>query len=212
VHLSPETSLAFESNLKIRFREMIDFGYGHAIGKQDRTLYFRANDHFAWHIKGNHDDGYINPGGGNRVMWLNAGRLQIEVTNVYVFGAFSAESINNISDRHLKKNLEPVDAQEVLAKVAALPIQRWNLKSDERNTPHLGPMAQDVHAAFGVGADDRHISTIDADGVALAAIQGLNLKLERELRRRDVENAELRERVTRIEKLLEDLTKHRGAQ
>jgi hypothetical protein len=34
-------------------------------------------------------------------------------------------------------------------------------------------MAQDFYAAFGVGEDDRHISTVDADGVALAAIQGL---------------------------------------
>ncbi len=34
-------------------------------------------------------------------------------------------------------------------------------------------MAQDFHAAFGVGEDERHISTVDADGVALAAIQGL---------------------------------------
>ena len=38
---------------------------------------------------------------------------------------------------------------------------------------HIGPMAQDFYAAFGVGEDDRHISTVDADGVALAAIQGL---------------------------------------
>jgi hypothetical protein len=34
-------------------------------------------------------------------------------------------------------------------------------------------MAQDFYAAFGVGEDDTHITTVDADGVALAAIQGL---------------------------------------
>jgi hypothetical protein len=39
-------------------------------------------------------------------------------------------------------------------------------------------MAQDFHAAFGLGTDDKHIATVDADGVALAAIQGLNQKLE----------------------------------
>jgi len=33
---------------------------------------------------------------------------------------------------------------------------------------HLGPVAQDFHAAFGLGADDKHIATVDADGVALA--------------------------------------------
>jgi hypothetical protein len=35
-------------------------------------------------------------------------------------------------------------------------------------------MAQDFAAAFGVGESERHINTVDASGVALAAIQGLN--------------------------------------
>jgi hypothetical protein len=40
-------------------------------------------------------------------------------------------------------------------------------------------MAQDFHAAFGLnGADDKHISVVDEGGVALAAIQGLNQKLD----------------------------------
>jgi hypothetical protein len=34
--------------------------------------------------------------------------------------------------------------------------------------------SQDFHAAFGVGTDDKHIATVDAEDVALAAIQGLN--------------------------------------
>jgi hypothetical protein len=66
----------------------------------------------------------------------------------------------------------------VLAKVAALPISRWNFK-ELPGADHFGPMAQDFHAAFGLnGRDDRHIATVDADGVALAAIQGLNQKLD----------------------------------
>lgn len=38
---------------------------------------------------------------------------------------------------------------------------------------HIGPTAQDFYAAFGVGEDEQHISMVDADGVALAAIQAL---------------------------------------
>jgi len=49
-------------------------------------------------------------------------------------------------------------------------------------------MAQDFAAAFNVGEDDKHISTIDADGVALAAIQGLYQMM-----------AERDERVTALE-------------
>jgi len=33
---------------------------------------------------------------------------------------------------------------------------------------HMGPRAQDFYAAFGIGEDDTHISTSDADGAAQA--------------------------------------------
>jgi Skp family chaperone for outer membrane proteins len=64
-------------------------------------------------------------------------------------------------------------------------------------------MAQDFHAAFEIGTDDKHIAPIDEGGVALAAIQGLNQKLQDELKRRDLENAELRKNNEALEKRLE---------
>lgn len=78
-----------------------------------------------------------------------------------------------LSDRDSKANFAPVDTRDVLAKVAAMPISTWNYKTQDEEIRHMGPVAQDFAAAFGVGEDARHISTIDADGVALAAIQGL---------------------------------------
>jgi len=73
----------------------------------------------------------------------------------------------------VKTNIAPLDETAVLEKVAALPISRWSYKS-ERGVRHVGPMAQDFYAAFGVGADDKHITSIDEDGVALAAIKALH--------------------------------------
>ena len=99
--------------------------------------------------------------------------------------------MNGSSDRHVKENFAPVDTQAILEKVAAMPIQRWNYIG-EAGIPHVGPVAQDFHAAFAVGVDERHISMVDADGVALAAIQGLHRKLQDELKARDAENAELK--------------------
>jgi hypothetical protein len=113
--------------------------------------------------------------------------------NVAITGAFS-----QASDRNAKENLTPIDPQEILEKVASLPLSEWNYRQDP-GTRHVGPMAQDFHAAFGVGPDERHITTVDADGVALAAIQGLNRKLEASRR----ENAELRDRLERLERLVE---------
>jgi trimeric autotransporter adhesin len=83
-------------------------------------------------------------------------------------------SWSSFSDRNGKENVVPVAPKQILEKLAAVPIATWNYKSQDKSIQHMGPMAQDLYAAFGVGEDDRHISTVDADGVALGAIQGLN--------------------------------------
>jgi len=100
----------------------------------------------------------------------------------------------------------------VLEKVTVLSLTRWNYK-DDPGTLHLGPVAQDFKAGFGLGADDTSIATVDADGVALAAIQGLNQKVEAESQRSEVrsqkleaENAELKARLSALEKLVANLS------
>src|SRR6202012_61759 len=89
----------------------------------------------------------------------------------------------------------------VLTKVAALPITRWNFKQDS-TVLHIGPMAQDFSAAFGVGEDDKHIAVVDEGGVALAAIQGLNEKVEAEDAALRDENKELKKRLEKLEQLM----------
>jgi len=73
-------------------------------------------------------------------------------------------------DRHTKENIQPVDPRAVLDKVAGMPVSEWSYKNDA-SSRHVSPMAQDFRAAFGLGHDDKGIAIIDADGVALAAIQ-----------------------------------------
>ena len=65
----------------------------------------------------------------------------------------------------------------MLERVVDLPIERWRFKTEDEGVKHVGPMAQDFHEAFGLGESDTAIATVDADGVAFAAIQGLNLRL-----------------------------------
>ncbi len=95
--------------------------------------------------------------------------------NVWASGGIYWEggAVHTTSDRNKKENFEPVDSRAVLAKVAALPMSTWNYKTEDGKHRHMGPMGQDFRAAFGLGTDDKHITTVDADGVALAAIQGL---------------------------------------
>jgi hypothetical protein len=95
---------------------------------------------------------------------------------------------SNVSDRAMKTGILDVDDASILAKVAALPVSEWSYTS-ERGVRHIGPMAQDFYAAFRVGEDDRHITTIDEDGVALAAVKALH-----------AENASLRAELKHLER------------
>jgi hypothetical protein len=98
------------------------------------------------------------------------------------------------SDRNLKTDVAGIDDDAVLDKVASLPISRWSYKS-ERGVSHVGPMAQDFYAAFKLGQDDKHITSIDEDGVALAAIKALHAENARLHARLTVEGATLRRRL-----------------
>jgi hypothetical protein len=87
----------------------------------------------------------------------------------------------SLSDRNAKENFDRVDAKWILTKVAAMPVMTWNYKTQDESIRHIGPTAQDFKKAFGVGESDTGITTVDADGVAFVAIQGL----VEELRKRD---------------------------
>jgi hypothetical protein len=97
----------------------------------------------------------------------------------------------NVSDRNLKENFALVNGAGVLARLAQVPISTWNYRAEDASIRHMGPMAQDFYAAFGLGNNDTSISTVDADGVALAAIQGLYTQNQALA----AENVSLREQV-----------------
>ncbi len=81
-------------------------------------------------------------------------------------------SWSTLSDRDAKHSFEEVQPDAILAALTEVPVQEWSYSGSE--VRHLGPVSQDFYAAFGLGDDNRHISTVDADGVALAAIQALS--------------------------------------
>jgi hypothetical protein len=122
--------------------------------------------------------------------------------NLTILGSANATAFNVSSDRNIKENFLAINQESVLERLASLPISTWNFIDDDSNALHMGPMAQDFHAAFGLGEDDKHISTLDADGVAFAAIQELNkrneaLNSENAILRNQVD--ELAERVSALE-------------
>jgi len=118
-------------------------------------------------------------------------------------------SWSSVSDRNAKQNFAPVEGAKLLARLAAIPVLTWNYKAQDPSIRHLGPMAQDFYAAFQVGEDDKHIATVDADGVALAGVQALyQLSQEKdrtikaqgeEIKQLSQQLEELRARLARLE-------------
>jgi hypothetical protein len=107
-----------------------------------------------------------------------------------------------VSDRNQKKNITPVDGAAVLERVARLPISTWTYRTEPDGVRHLGPMAQDFRASFGLGDDDRTYFAVDAQGVALAAIQELHrvvVEQQKRIEGLERENARLarRQKVSR---------------
>jgi len=96
-----------------------------------------------------------------------------------------------VSDRNAKRDFAPVNPEQILESVAALPISTWSYKAEVPAARHIGPMAQDFKATFHVGASDKLIYPLDENGVALAAIQALDAKV----RRLERENARLARRL-----------------
>ena len=82
-----------------------------------------------------------------------------------------------VSDRNLKHDVVPVDPGAVLDGLARLPIATWSYKSDDSAVRHMGAMAQDFHAEFGLGDTDKAYNPVDAHGVEMAAIQALYAKV-----------------------------------
>ena len=178
-------------------RQMLNlYSTTYGIGVQVNDEYFRTGDEFAWYLGGSPNNSQTNSGGGQTLMVLSSSGLTVNGTFV------------NSSDRNAKKDFAPVNAGTVLDKVTAMPITEWTYKIDP-GTRHIGPMAQDFYAAFSVGPDDKHITTVDEGGVALAAIQGLDQKVEAgredadaKIQQLETENMELKQRLEILEQIV----------
>jgi hypothetical protein len=99
------------------------------------------------------------------------------------------------SDQHLKDRFEEVNKRDVLEKVAQLPVMEWSYKNYSQR--HIGAMAQDFHALFPLNDNDQGLNDTDLHGVELAAIQGLNQKLNE----KDAEIEKLKAKADKVDAL-----------
>ena len=94
----------------------------------------------------------------------------------------------------------------MLRAVARLPVSTWHYRSEAAGVRHLGPMAEDFFRAFHLGQDDRHIATVDEEGVALAAIKALAKRTASQAR----QIASLRAMLARLAGQVRRLEHHRA--
>ncbi len=141
----------------------------------------------------------------------SANNGDFEINNSGVSGAIPVEfdldmngnltlsgTVTAPSSRAFKSGITTVDGREVLAKLDAMPIVTWHYKNQPAENRHMGPVAEDFYAAFGLGEDEQFIALNDLSGVALAAIQALH----QEVQARDIEIAALADQIALLKGLV----------
>jgi len=146
-----------------------NYGVEHTDGNVRLSTYLEASGGWIGTVSPHDFHIFVNDGSASMTISTNS--------NTSFAGEVTCTAINITSDRNAKEQFKPINGREVLDKVARLPISEWQYKA-QGDARHIGPMAQDFHEAFTLGHDEKHISMVDESGVALAAIQGLNEKLD----------------------------------
>jgi hypothetical protein len=150
----------------------------------------------------------VFPTANNQVVMRGCGGVKVFTNQGLTSGvelAAGGSSWSAVSDRARKENFLSIDGEDVLARLRGVPVTSWNYLSQDRSIRHMGPMAQDFYAAFGLGESALMINSLDIDGVNMAAIQALTERtdaLREENQQLRAENAELRARMDRLEALV----------
>jgi hypothetical protein len=182
-------------------------------GQAQGLVRFELNDEAAgerWRFTNAGDKFAINNVGGDSP----GTEMSVFKNGDLVIGGLLTEN----SDRDAKQNIVPLVSQDILAKIVNLEVLEWSY-IDAPNQRHIGPMAQDFHAAFGLGRDNKHIATLDTSGVALLGIKALaeedqriaeesdriaeeNRRMTEECNRISEENQDLRQRLELLENIV----------
>lgn len=145
--------------------------YSFAAGREAKAAH---NNSFVWND--NSDSDTLTTSAAKQFVARAAGGFTFYTKSDKSVGAVlgaNSGSWTSFSDVNAKTGFDLPDPLYVLERLSAVPIQTWRYKGEDESIIHMGPTAQDFYGAFGLGNDDRQIVTVDADGVTMAAIQGL---------------------------------------
>jgi trimeric autotransporter adhesin len=141
----------------------------------------------------------------NQATWRTTGGFRVFTNTGLTTGcsiAAAGTAWSCTSSRLEKENFAEVDGEEVLRRLRAVPVTSWNGIAEGPEVRHIGPMAQDWHAAFALNDDPLTLHQGDMAGVSLAAVQALDGRtrnmpeMELELARLREENHAMRREAT----------------
>jgi hypothetical protein len=179
-----------------------------AIGKNARTANRQGSIVLGDGCAGFSSDS-VYPTANNQFVARGCGGVKIFTNQGLTSGvelAAGGSSWSAVSDRNRKENFLAVEGEDLLLRLRSVPVSTWNYLSQDRSIRHMGPMAQDFAAAFGLGESNLLINSLDIDGVNLAGVQALTARtdhLRAQVRTLTDENAALRGRVSELEARLQ---------
>ncbi|HEY7770005.1 tail fiber domain-containing protein [Longimicrobium sp.] len=170
---------------------------------------WRVANGFRIYTSSNRSTGVTFQSGSAASNWNQSNAVISTSTGAYLHTNGTWTNASDVNRKHL---FAAVSGEDVLGRLRAMPITSWSYRTENTDVRHIGPMAQDFRAAFGLGDDDKVISTVDADGVALAAAQALEARTTAQQQRIEAleaqnaaqarELAEMRARMERLEALV----------
>jgi len=145
------------------------------------TLRAGVNHSASWRVSGgfrvftssNLSTGVTIQSGAATSNWGQSNAVISTSTGAYLSTAGEWQNVSDVNRKHL---FEDVSGEAILGKIRDLRIQQWSYRVENDHVRHIGPTAQDFHAAFGLGSDDRVIPAVDAEGVALLGLQALEAR------------------------------------
>jgi hypothetical protein len=143
----------------------------------------------------------VYPTANNQFIARGCGGIKFYTTQNLSAGvqvAAGGGSWSSISDRDRKENFLALDGEDLLRRLGTVPVSSWNYKSQDRTIRHIGPMAQDLFAAFGAGESNLLINTVDIDGINMAGVKAVAARtdvLRADVSRLTAENGALRRQV-----------------
>ena len=209
------TSIGFMANANgqgafaLGYRTTADADYSYALGRMAST-----NGHtgaFVWGDASINDSVQASANNQFTVRARGGIRLRTSTATSSAVGANAntgcdipgnSGSMSCASSRTLKANFLNVDGDDLLARIRRTPVSTWSYIGEDGNVRHMGPVAEDFHAAFGLGTNATTIGHLDIDGVNFAGVKALEARtteLQRQVAERDRANAELATRVTELE-------------